>query len=93
MGEFVTMQRAEIGQHQRRRSSKLSAGRVVLYLIVAFFAVMFMGPFVWTVGSSLKHPTELYIFPRHGSQKLLSGITSQRSGARFLSAGTSSTAS
>ncbi len=63
MGEFVTMQRAEIGQHQRRRSSKLSAGRVVLYLIVAFFAVMFMGPFVWTVGSSLKHPTELYIFP------------------------------
>jgi len=33
------------------------------YAVVIVIAALFMGPFVWTVGSALKHPTELYIFP------------------------------
>ena len=45
MGEFVTMREPK-SDSTRDADPEASAGRVVLYLIVAFFAVMFMGPFV-----------------------------------------------
>lgn len=35
----------------------------LLYVLVLLLAALFMGPFLWTVGSSLKHPTEIYVFP------------------------------
>lgn len=37
--------------------------RSVLYLIATFFAFLFMIPFFWTISSSLKHISELYLFP------------------------------
>ena len=37
--------------------------RALLYLVVTAVATLFMGPFFWTVSSSFKHPTELFVFP------------------------------
>ncbi|MBN1401827.1 MAG: carbohydrate ABC transporter permease [Anaerolineae bacterium] len=39
------------------------AGRAILYLLASWFAVLFMIPFFWTISSSLKKISELYIFP------------------------------
>jgi ABC-type glycerol-3-phosphate transport system permease component len=39
------------------------AGRALLYLIAIAASILFMIPFVWTVFSSLKSPSELYMFP------------------------------
>jgi ABC-type glycerol-3-phosphate transport system permease component len=38
-------------------------GRALLYLIAIGASILFMIPFVWTVFSSLKTPSELYMFP------------------------------
>lgn len=38
-------------------------GRALVYLVVFCIAILFMLPFFWTVSSSLKHPSELYVFP------------------------------
>lgn len=40
-----------------------AAGTIVWYVVVIILGLMFVGPFVWTVGSSLKNPTELFIYP------------------------------
>ncbi len=37
--------------------------RIMIYIIVFIVAALFMLPFFWTVSSSLKHPSELYVFP------------------------------
>ncbi len=39
------------------------AGRTVLYLVAIACSILFMIPFAWTVFSSLKSPSELYVFP------------------------------
>src|SRR5262249_2378462 len=36
---------------------------VVWYSLVTLLSVLFMGPFVWALSSSLKTPAELYLFP------------------------------
>ena len=38
-------------------------GRAALYLIVTFLAALFALPLFWTVTTSLKSPTELFVFP------------------------------
>lgn len=38
-------------------------GRVVLYAIAIGASILFMLPFAWTIFSSLKTPSELYMFP------------------------------
>jgi multiple sugar transport system permease protein len=38
-------------------------GRVALYLVVSLLAVVFGIPLVWTITSSLKHVSELMVFP------------------------------
>jgi ABC-type glycerol-3-phosphate transport system permease component len=38
-------------------------GRTILYLVAIASSVLFMIPFAWTVFSSLKSPSELYVFP------------------------------
>lgn len=38
-------------------------GRVVLYAVAIGASLLFMLPFAWTVFSSLKSPSELYLFP------------------------------
>ena len=35
----------------------------LLYIPALLLAAMFLGPFLWTVGSSFKHPSEIYVFP------------------------------
>ncbi len=39
------------------------AGRTILYLVAIACSILFMIPFAWTVFSSLKSPSELYVFP------------------------------
>lgn len=34
-----------------------------LYALCVLLAVLFMGPFMWTVGTSLKSPQEIFVFP------------------------------
>jgi multiple sugar transport system permease protein len=40
-----------------------NSGRIFLYIVAIVTAVMFMAPFFWTVSSSLKHVTEIFLFP------------------------------
>lgn len=40
-----------------------TVGRVFLYALAISASVLFMIPFVWTIFSSLKTPSELYMFP------------------------------
>jgi multiple sugar transport system permease protein len=42
---------------------KRHAGRAVLYLVVGSLAVVFGVPLFWTISSSLKHVSELMVFP------------------------------
>ncbi|MEM7532632.1 MAG: carbohydrate ABC transporter permease [Chloroflexota bacterium] len=37
--------------------------RTLLYLLAALLTVAFFGPYLWSVFSSLKGPTEIYVFP------------------------------
>lgn len=54
---------------ERRASGHLTAlarrflTQGLLYVLVSGLAILFVGPFFWAVSSSLKHPTELFIFP------------------------------
>ncbi len=41
----------------------LQPGRVLLYVIAILASLFFMGPFLFTLGSALKAPSELYVFP------------------------------
>ena len=47
----------------RRSAARLRPGRLLLYLIAIVASLLFMGPFVFTVGTALKSPGELYAFP------------------------------
>ncbi|HUX85807.1 MAG TPA: carbohydrate ABC transporter permease [Chloroflexota bacterium] len=38
-------------------------GGILWYVVVSVLGILFMGPFLWTVGSSLKGPTDLYVYP------------------------------
>ncbi len=51
-----------LGQNRRARAEK-QVGRVAIYLLTIFFALMFMFPFFWTVSSSLKRAADLYAYP------------------------------
>jgi ABC-type glycerol-3-phosphate transport system permease component len=46
-----------------RPASSVGLGRILLYAIIVFFAILFMLPFVFTLLSSLKTPQELRVFP------------------------------
>jgi multiple sugar transport system permease protein len=48
-------------EHVGRRASRRR--RVLLHTVTIFFALLAMFPFVWTVTSSLKTPSELVLFP------------------------------
>lgn len=39
------------------------ASTAAWYVVVIVLGLVFVGPFIWTVGSSLKNPTELFIYP------------------------------
>ncbi len=46
-----------------RTTRGFQPGRLVLYIIALLGALLFAGPFIFTVGSALKSPSELYAFP------------------------------
>jgi multiple sugar transport system permease protein len=39
------------------------SGRVMLYIFTLFLSLLFVYPLVWTLGSSLKTPAEMFIYP------------------------------
>lgn len=47
----------------RRARPERFFNAVTWYVVASLLAVAFMGPFLWTVGSSLKGPTDLYVYP------------------------------
>jgi ABC-type glycerol-3-phosphate transport system permease component len=53
------------GVQTKLRSAKRQKviGRTILYLVAIASSALFMIPFAWTVFSSLKAPSELYVFP------------------------------
>jgi multiple sugar transport system permease protein len=46
-----------------RRKLNGAIVRTLLYLVVFLLTIVFFGPFIWSVLSSLKGPTEIYVFP------------------------------
>jgi multiple sugar transport system permease protein len=48
---------------QERLRLRRFAGRGVLYVLAIFIAALFTGPFLWTVGSSLKSSVDIRSFP------------------------------
>jgi multiple sugar transport system permease protein len=56
----ATRSRTAAGSGTRTRRS---LNRVALYAIAAVLVVVFMGPFLWTLGSSLKTPLEIGKYP------------------------------
>lgn len=47
----------------RTSKQQQTIGRALLYLVAIAASILFMIPFAWTVFSSLKTPSELYMFP------------------------------
>jgi len=47
----------------RKAKQQRWIGRTILYLVAIAASLLFMLPFAWTVFSSLKTPSELYVFP------------------------------
>jgi multiple sugar transport system permease protein len=60
-GQTLTTPRATGAVGGRARG--LQPGRVALYLLVVACSLLFTGPFIFTLGSALKAPSELYAFP------------------------------
>ncbi|MEZ4870003.1 MAG: carbohydrate ABC transporter permease [Caldilineaceae bacterium] len=54
-------QAAPMTAHTAKRRQVI--GRVLLYLVAIVASLLFMLPFAWTIFSSLKSPSELYMFP------------------------------
>ena len=51
------------GMHLRQRAWRHLLGRAVLYLAVIVIAAIFFAPFLWTVATSLKDVSEVFVFP------------------------------
>jgi ABC-type glycerol-3-phosphate transport system permease component len=47
----------------RSRAQQRDASRVLLYALAVVTSILFLLPFYWTVASSLKHVTEIFLFP------------------------------
>jgi ABC-type glycerol-3-phosphate transport system permease component len=47
----------------RTKKRQVFVGRALLYIIAIAASILFMIPFAWTIFSSLKSPSELYMFP------------------------------
>ncbi|MDQ3250413.1 MAG: carbohydrate ABC transporter permease [Chloroflexota bacterium] len=47
----------------RAAKRQRAIGRTILYVVAIAASILFMLPFVWTLFSSLKSPSELYMFP------------------------------
>jgi ABC-type glycerol-3-phosphate transport system permease component len=64
MSDSISVSAGRPAQYRHSREFYTrKAGRAVLYLLALIGAVFFMGPFLWTVGSSLKTAREIVTFP------------------------------
>lgn len=54
---------AEVGRAREAARRRVDAGDVAYYAVMTLLAFVFMFPFLWTVSSSLKTPSELFEFP------------------------------
>src|SRR4051812_16012605 len=57
----IALPRANVGQ--RARTINRVRNAIIFYVGVGILSVFFMGPFVWTVISSLKDASEIQTFP------------------------------
>jgi multiple sugar transport system permease protein len=64
-GDALTTQNAKSFGIPAWGSAKMQhlMGRGLLYIVVISTSILFMLPFMWTVFSSLKTPSELYVYP------------------------------
>lgn len=61
--ESLPTQRVLVEAGARPRRFRRLPGALGWYAGVTLLALCFMGPFAWTIGSSLKTPTELFVYP------------------------------
>jgi multiple sugar transport system permease protein len=59
----VSAQAAAVPSQRTSASTWRAVGRAILYVLAVFMACLFMGPFLFSLMSSLKAPTELYALP------------------------------
>ena len=59
MSASVQSARRDSDRHILRRQ----VNNIILYVLAAIGLFVFLGPFLWSVLSSLKGPTEIYLFP------------------------------
>jgi ABC-type glycerol-3-phosphate transport system permease component len=59
----VLTSRPTPGQQTRGRNWARISGQVLVYALATITALLFSLPFLWTVGSSLKPITEIFLFP------------------------------
>jgi ABC-type glycerol-3-phosphate transport system permease component len=58
----VAVAQARAATGQRARTGR-RLGRALLYVVAVATSLLFLAPFYWTVASSLKHVTEIFLFP------------------------------
>lgn len=59
----VLTSRPTPGRQTRGRNWARISGQALVYTLATFTAVLFSLPFLWTIGSSLKPITEIFLFP------------------------------
>lgn len=59
----VLTSRPTPGQQTHGRNWARISGQVLVYALATFTALLFSLPFLWTIGSSLKPITEIFLFP------------------------------
>lgn len=63
MNEAITVIRTGIRPNSKRRSWKKVISAVSVYLLLFFIALVFLGPFLWLLSTSLKVNANVYKFP------------------------------
>src|SRR5262245_58369165 len=61
--EAATRRRPDAGRAVAAPRRGATASRLVLYALAIATSLLFMAPFYWTIASSLKRVTELFLFP------------------------------
>ncbi len=61
--DMVGQRPATVVVARPRRKQRNLLGRILLYALAITGSIIFMLPFVWTIGTSLKPQTELYTYP------------------------------
>lgn len=58
-----SIETAPVSRSAGRIRTRQRLQRGLLYVLAIFLTFLFFGPFLWSISSSLKWPTEIYVFP------------------------------